>query len=67
MDIFVCMYVCALCVCLVPTETRRGRVSDPMDPELQRGVNCHDQGEAFRKKTQGSQESVYPGVPGPLS
>jgi hypothetical protein len=49
---FACTYVCAPCVCLVPTEERerggererereRERTLDHMEKELQADVKCH--------------------------
>lgn len=36
----VCMFVCALCVCLVPTKARR-KYQCSLEPELQIVGNCH--------------------------
>lgn len=47
MGVFASMCVCAPCVCLVSTETRRPcnkinyLVSDPLEMELKTFVSCH--------------------------
>jgi hypothetical protein len=40
MYVIVCMHVCAPCMRLVPTESRK-RVSDPLELELQMVVSHH--------------------------
>lgn len=60
-----CMQVRMCTTCVPGAWGGQERVSEPIEPELQIDVSCHDQGEAFGQETQGSQELAHPRIPGP--